>query len=534
LPLRRTSIELHPDGCRVVVVRSGSATSRGASADVRVERFVSELAGLGQGDDVALASALRALRETGKFPREAVVTIWGLRTTQHFLRLPPAKPEVLTALAAREARKDIAPLEIDNQGAVVATALGDEVQVGAHRRREVSLVAASNAEVGRRIQPILDAGFVVEGVLTPALALAAMARGRRDTIAGVAGGYVAITARATALAIVRDGLLLFTREMPWGYGAEGGRDGKGEAVAGRLAAELKRSILFFKQTFRSPVEWVALCGDMPNLRSLTAPLGDALNVPVATLDSLAGFDAASLPEPADRFRADVAALRLAIAAGAEVRPPMNLLPASIRRARQGRAERVRLVAGVAAGLLITASWTMLVERTATNQQAALASLEQQVARLEPEAGRIAGLRQAHAIATAQQAALVAFDTQGPRAARVLEAISRAVPDAVVLRRITLETEGPAWRMTVSGVAVADTPASGQAALNTFLDRLSASPFAGAPVESPSLRVVSAASATRPPDGTLGAASAPAGSSEEFPLPEGMSGVEFTALFRIAK
>ncbi|HXH25974.1 MAG TPA: hypothetical protein VNI78_12030 [Vicinamibacterales bacterium] len=522
----RTSIELHPDGCRVVVVRVAPPVRRGAAGDVRVERFVSELAGLGAGDGEALASALEVLRETRKFPRPAVVTIWGLRTTQHLLRLPPAKPEALDALAAREVRKDIAPLEVDGEGAVVATAFGDEVQVGAHRRREVSLVAASNAEVRRRIQPVIDAGFVVEGVFTPALALAAIARLRRDTIAGAAGACVAIAARAASLAIVRDGLLLFAREMPWGHATAG------EDIAGRLAAELKRSILFFKQTFRSPVEWVALCGDMPNLRSLTVPLGEALNVPVSTLDSLAGIDAASVPEPADRFRAEVAALRLAIAAGAEAAPPMNLLPASIRRGREARSELLRLAAGAVAGVLIVASWTMLVQRTAANQRTAIASLEQQVALLEPEAARMADLRRAHAVATAQQAALAAFDTQGPRAARVLEAISRAAPDAVIIRSIKLETDGAAWRMSVSGIAVAASPASGQAALNTFLDRLSASPFAGAPVEPPSLRVVSAAS-TLSPGGAPEEAGAP-GSSQAFALPEGMSGVEFTALFRIAK
>lgn len=530
----RTSIELHPDGCRVVVVRAVPPVRRGATGDVRVERFVSELASLGAGDGEALASALKVLRETRKFPRAAVVTIWGLRTTQQLLRLPPAKPEALVALAAREARKDLSPLGINGQagqGAVIATALGDEVQVGAHRRREVSLVAASNAEVSRRIQPVIDAGFVVEAVLTPALGLAAIARRRRDAIAGSAGAYVAVTKRATALAIVRDGLLLFAREMPWGYGQVEG--GKREDVAGRLAAELRRSILFFKQTFRSPVESVVLCGDIPNLRLLTAPLGEALNVPVATLDSLAGIDAASVPEPADRFRAEVAALRLAIAAGAEAAPPMNLLPASIRRGREARSELLRLAAGAVAGVLIVASWTMVVQHTAANERTAIASLEQQVTRLEPEAARMADLRRAHAVATAQQAALAAFDTQGPRAARVLEAISGAAPDAVVIRSIKLETDGAAWRMSLSGIAVATSPASGQAALNTFLDRLSASPFAGAPVEPPSLRVVSAATASSS-EGAPGEASGPAASSRPFALPEGLSGVEFTALFRIAK
>ena len=40
--------------------------------------------------------------------------------------------------------------------------VGPDVQVGTHRRREVSLVAVVEADVRRQIQPIADAGFVVQ------------------------------------------------------------------------------------------------------------------------------------------------------------------------------------------------------------------------------------------------------------------------------------------------------------------------------------------------------------------------------------
>ena len=113
---------------------------------------------------------------------------------------------------------------------------------------------------------------------------------------------------------MRDGLLLFAREMPWGHATTAAAEG--ESVADRLASELRRSILFFKQTFRAPVEAVVLCGDMRNLRTLTAPLGTAIAIPVHTLDALAGLDAESVPEPADQFRAAVASLRLGISAEA--------------------------------------------------------------------------------------------------------------------------------------------------------------------------------------------------------------------------
>ena len=128
------------------------------------------------------------------------------------------------------------------------------------------MVAVSAAEVRRRIQPVVDAGFAVEGVLTPALALAAIARAQHGAAQGSAGAYVVLTARATCAAIVRDGLLLFAREMPWGYESDVAPDG----VGARLASELRRSVLFFKQTFRAPVDHVVLCCDCRTSARLTA------------------------------------------------------------------------------------------------------------------------------------------------------------------------------------------------------------------------------------------------------------------------
>src|SRR5678815_5605471 len=89
----------------------------------------------------------------------------------------------------------------------------------------------------------------------------------------------AVSASATCLAIIRDGVLLFVREMSWGHQSDAGPSSQ-EEIGARLASELKRSVLFFKQTFRASVDGVVLCGDVPHLRVLTGPLGDALAVPV--------------------------------------------------------------------------------------------------------------------------------------------------------------------------------------------------------------------------------------------------------------
>jgi len=508
----RTTIELYSEGCRLVEVDAAAGPPRQATADVRVRAFVRVLPG--GADDLSVL--LAGVRQERRLARAATVIVWGLRTTQQFLRLPPAKPADLELIAAREARKDLAPFDADG-GATLAVAVGDDVQVGATRRREVAVLAASSGEVLRRIAPVTAAGFVVDRVVTPSLALADVARMNRDTTPSTVAAYVAIGADATCIAIVRGSLLLFAREMPWGHREDeaAAQDG----VAARLTSELRRSVLYFKQTFRAPVEMVLLCGEHPKLRSLTAPLSEALRVPVQTLDSLVGIDAVRLPEPADDFRATVAALRPAIAC-ASVVSTTNLLPAGVRKARESRQQGLRLAAAIAAAVLLIASWFTVVQRGAAAGQREMRALQQQIGVLEPQAARADALRQARATAVAQRTTLGAFESQGPRLARVLEAISRNTPQDVVVTGIDAHSEGVVWRLSITGTALTEDAATGQAALNDMLTGLSQSPYLGAPVESPAVRMLT---------GTTGTDTAKTGA-----IPVGMSGVEFTMQFDVRK
>jgi Tfp pilus assembly PilM family ATPase len=508
----RTSIELHTDGCRVVDVDVRQAPA----SDVRVRAFVANLPwGENRRRSSDIAAALAQLRKDHTLATDACVTIWGLRSSYQFLRLPPAKDSDLDALARREARTDIAPLETDGAGACVAIMVGPDVQVGTHRRREVSLIAASEADVRRQIQPISDAGFVVRRVVTPAIALTAVARSSPDIAAGSTMAYVALGARATCVAIVRDGVLLFSREIPWGH-SEGGA----EPIETRLAAEVRRSILFFRQTFRAGVDGVVLCGDAPSLRALTSPMGTALSVPVQTLDSLTGIDADRIPEPADVFRADVASLRMAIAAGAEALSYANLLPESIREARDTRTTTLRSVVALAAGILLVIGWyAMVASSSSASESSEVRDLERRIAVLEPQSANLAGLRRASTLAGLRGAALSAFDSQGPRLARILDLLSQSTSDEIALTAIDVQTDGGFWRTNIQGIAVTRDAAAGQSAVNRLLQRLSESPLVGPVVQPPSLRLLS------------GAQSAAA---ERRPIPDGMTGVEFALHFRVPR
>jgi hypothetical protein len=517
----RTGFDLHVDQCRVVDVHVRT-TRLPAPADVRVKAF----ALLGDGRlSPTLSAQLAHLRQRQRLSREAWVTIWGLRSIHQFLRLPPAATADLEALSLREARRDLSTLEAEGGRPSVALMIGADVQVGSHRRREVSLTAVPEGEVTRHIQPLVDAGFDIRGVCTPAMALAAVARRRRQSTPGTTAAYVALESNAMCVAIVRNGVLLFSREIPWGFADSD------EAVDDRLVAELRRSMLFFRQSFRTAVELVVLCGGMSNLRSLTSSISTALSLPVETLDSLSGIDAEAVPEPADAFRSVVAAFWPAMAIASETGQRPNLLPASIRVRREKRVEITRIAAALLAGVLTVAAWYLATGSSREARASEVARLERQVAMLEPEADRISALRSGALTSASQEAALSAFDTQGPRLARLLEAVSQATPPEVVLGEIDAEAEGDHWRTVVNGLAVTADPASSQSAVTGVLQRLSQSPYAGPTVQAPSFRLVSR---SVPPEPGAGSRDADQSEGDKVSIPDGMSGVEFSTRFNIRK
>ena len=86
----------------------------------------------------------------------------------------------------------------------------------------------------------------------------------------------------------------------------------------------------------------------------------------------------------------------------------------------------------------------------------------------------------------------AFESQGPRLARVLELLSRDTPSEIALTAIDVQADGGYWRTTIQGLAVTRDVAAGQSAVNRLLLRLSESPLVGPAVQPPSFRLISGA------------------------------------------
>ena len=481
----RTGIELLPDVCRIVEVKTGTNMfGRRPSVRSRVRDF-HEIP-YAAADPRSLTADLRHLMKG--LERRAAVAVWGLRSTHQALFLPPAAaPADLEAMARREVRAA--------SGNAAAGPVADGVVIGALQadgRREVGYVSVPSEEMHARLRPLVEAGFVIETAVTPAVAHASLVRQRRASLPDAITAVLSVNGRATALTVLRGSLVLFARELPWGHETDhadhAGLEAFATAFAARLASELRRSLVYLKQSHRVDVTRVLVCGDVPDVRALTGPLMRELDIEVETLDLADDLDVSRLKEPVDRFSERLGAWRTALALSADLAPPVNLVPRDVGVFRSAPGLNRRLGAAVAAGLLITAAGWGLVTYLSGNATAEQQRLRRLVVALEPEMQRQAEDRRHTALAVARRAALRAMASQGPRLARVLEAFSHAAPADIALTAFTVEPGVGYWRITAEGQAEGADAAAAQATFNRFLKALSSSPVLGNPITPPSLRV----------------------------------------------
>jgi hypothetical protein len=199
-----------------------------------------------------------------------------------------------------------------------------------------------------------------------------------------------------------------------------------------------------------------LCGDMPEIRSLTAPLIERLNIEVETLDSLDGIDMDRLPEPADQFVDQASSMRTASAVSAEP-PPVNLLPVKVVATQANHICQILFAVGTAAAIAFGA---FLYEAAVTR----VTAVERQVAVLERQIAVQGGTRAVASNSVAESSrkeALDAFDTQGPRMARILETTANVTSPDVTLRSIRVIPAKSQWHVSVRSVNKAGAEATAE-------------------------------------------------------------------------
>ncbi len=279
-----TGIEIGHDSCVLVGVRP----RRGRPTEVRAFQIV-------EGADwpaqhAALPALFRLVRRTKKLPRRARVVAWAL-------------PD------------------------------------GANLRDPAAVSV---------LRPLTAAGFRVEAVLSPAQALAALAGTQRRT---EATAWLALNIQGAAIAIVRGGELLFSRTFEWTYKQDvvGTRAQllQRYSLVSQLAPELRRGIATVRLEHDETIATVVTCGDLPELRSLTMPLIEELDLEVETLDSTDGLEAVGKARM-ERFAESAPVLRLACAAGEMASAPGRF----VRPAWPRVAAAAVIVAVLGAGALV--------------------------------------------------------------------------------------------------------------------------------------------------------------------------------------
>lgn len=242
-----TAVELGADTC---------ALARTSVRNGEIRLFVAEILDPRQfpGAD-ALATALRQSRRTLRLPRRCRAVVWGI-------------PE------------------------------------GTGRRDPV---------IAPALQPLITAGFKIERVVSPCNALAALARLKTSRGDG-ATCWLAVNRGGVAIVVVRPGEQLYGHSFVWdsSIGSVGSQARllQRYSLVSALAPEVRRAMAAAIEK-NTRVDAIVTCGNLPDLRSLTMPLIEELDIEVETLDSLEGLEVA--PEAADRLAEIAPAIRLACA-----------------------------------------------------------------------------------------------------------------------------------------------------------------------------------------------------------------------------
>ena len=478
----RTGIELLPHACRIVEVASRARLSGGGRpADLRVRAF-REIP-YSPADPESLTAELR--KALKGLEHRASVAVWGLRSMHQALLLPPAASADLEAIARREARTA--------GGGLPAPPVADAVVAGALRggRRQTGYVAVSAEELRARIQPVIDAGVKVESAVTPALAHASLVKQRRALLPDAVVAVLSVNVQSTAITVVHGNVVLFARELPWGgqaKGEDGELEGASRAVVeSRIADELRRSLVYVRQSQKVDVSCLLVCGDLSDIRSLTGPLVNELALDVETLDVGGDLDLSKLPEPSDRFRSRLGAWRTVLALAAEAGPLTGLSSQDAKLATVSPALPRRVTAAAVAGVLVVAAGWGALGYFSAGVTARQERLRRTIGVLEPELQRQDAEQRRVVMAAAREAALGAFASQGPRLAKVMEAVSLAAPPDVALSVLHIEPVGANWRLVVEGLAEGADAGAAHATFSQFVKALEASPLLGRPLAPPSLR-----------------------------------------------
>jgi hypothetical protein len=484
----RVGIELSSITCRIVALAGESPRIRTGGA-TRVSEFASM--------PLLSAEATEAMRALRGY--RADVVVWNARTEHRHVAVVDGTYDQMWAEARAALRND--GVQMRGTLADITPAWSADSEPG---MRALVVATAAVGDVAAALRPLLTAGVKIGAVLTPAAALLSLARLRlaTHTPAGFEA-YVALEETEACAALIRDGRLVEVRRLPWGYLEHGEAHAlvrPREEIARRLADDLAVLIERCRQQ-GSPLDQVAVCGALPDMRSMAAELVERLDLVVEPLDSLSGIDLSVLAGRTEDFRERAAEMRLAWAAAADSRPPLDLYRTRQRRAVRRNVARAAVAAGVTAGIGL--GWM------AQNRWEPRLDVTSVAPRQQPTERRAAQSPVAEAFSPAAAVILQGPVTSAPRGASRSPTGDVATASTVTAPAVTAPpVTPPAARIPL--------PSTAQAVLERAVPRPAASRFASGPVRQPE---APPAPVPRPPVVTARSSAAAAPQRPITPPPE---------------
>lgn len=331
------------------------------------------------GDGRELASELSGVLETRAFPGRARVVLWGVRSLHRFVPLPEGTEADLAEHALRGLLEREPAVEDWSGDALVAVSVLDQHRrASAEPTHDCLAVAVHARDVRRRLWPLTRVGLTIDRVITPAMALAAYAQLRWEP-SEEATAFFAMNVDGGVLVVAHQGRLVDSRDFAWEYREDpvsgAARLKQRYQFASNLAPSIRTVFEEVRAAHGVGVTRLVTCGDLPDLRSLTMPFIEVLDVEAETLDSMDGIDIGSLPEPREQFREQVAHLRLACAVALSS-TALGVCPPRTRRLVLPTPGAAR-TAAAAAGLVVVAGagvwlWGLARDRSTVDRLAEVA------------------------------------------------------------------------------------------------------------------------------------------------------------------
>ncbi|HET7220529.1 MAG TPA: hypothetical protein VFJ02_20895 [Vicinamibacterales bacterium] len=293
-----TGVELGPDSC--VLVRSGRDGSRTAVSSARIFGPGDARATRHMRDSHAFANALRQAREEAGLPSHARVVAWGV----------PGAPSQL----------DLEHLP----------------------------------EIG----PLVAAGFAIDGIVSPAQAMARLVNARKIDTSRMAVAVVSLNTHGAAIAIVSNGEAISARTFAWPLGRPfaGRRSELLERylIVSQIAPQLRHVIDLVRPVYSVSIASILVCGNLPDLRSLSMLLIEEMDVEIETLDSV------DLLESPDVAPADaVPSLQLAAAVSLPMQGGRPVSAPALSGAEDHRGMTALRRTSLVLALTIAGVWLML-------------------------------------------------------------------------------------------------------------------------------------------------------------------------------